>query len=122
MAISIRSFNMVLLKLKFTYFLNVLPPIHHANQMVVTNVPTILVEGNIFSNRTELIKIPPFFGHLELSKNPSLCLFKQTCLFFVKAPSLLYDLTIYRVFCLHCFVCVCVCMCVPICVKPLRCQ
>jgi len=63
--------------------------------MVVTNVPKILVEGNIFShsefttlNRTELIKILPFFGHPELYKNPSLCLFKQTCLLFVKAPSL----------------------------------
>jgi len=30
MAITIRSVNVVLLKRKFTYFLNVLPPIHHA--------------------------------------------------------------------------------------------
>jgi len=54
--------------------------------MLITNVFKILVEENIFShsefttlNRTELIKIL-LFGHLELSKNPSLCLFKQTFL------------------------------------------
>jgi len=50
-------------------------------QMLITYVSKILVEENIFShsefttlNRTELIKIL-LFGHPELSKNLSLCLF-----------------------------------------------
>jgi len=50
--------------------------------MLITYVSKILVEENIFSysdfatrNCTELVKIL-LFGHPELSKNPSLCLFK----------------------------------------------
>jgi len=62
--------------------------------MLITNVSDkILVEENIFShsafstlNRTELFKIL-LFEHPELSKNPSLCLFKQTCSFLSKNPT-----------------------------------
>jgi len=63
------------------------PSTYISRQMLITNVSKILGEKNIFSHsefatldRTELIKIL-LFGHPELSKNPSLCLFKQTCLF-----------------------------------------
>jgi len=68
------------------------PSIYTSRQMLITNVCKILVEQNIFPhtefstlNRTELIKIL-LFRRLELSKNPSLCLFKQTCLFLSKHP------------------------------------
>ena len=57
------------------------PSIYTSRQMLIPNVSKILVEENIFShsksatlNRTELIKIL-LFGHPELSKYPSLCLF-----------------------------------------------
>jgi len=60
--------------------------------MLITTVSKILVEENIFSvsefitlNRTELIKIL-LFGHPERSEKPSLCLFKQTCVFLSKHP------------------------------------
>jgi len=67
-------------------------------QLLISNVSKILVDENIFShfeftslNRIELIKIL-LFGHPDLSTNPSLYLFKRTCLFFVKAPTLLIKL------------------------------
>jgi len=68
------------------------PSTNTSRQMLITNVSEILGEENIFShsefaalNRTELIKILPF-GHPELSKKTSLCLFKQKCLFLSKHP------------------------------------
>jgi len=55
--------------------------------MLFTNVSKILAEENVFSysefatlNPAELVEIV-FFGHPELSKSPSLPLFRQTCLF-----------------------------------------
>ena len=63
-----------------------------SRQMLTTNVSKILVEENVFSrsefatlNRAELVKIL-LFGHPKLSKNQSLRLFKQTCLFLSKNP------------------------------------
>jgi len=63
--------------------------------MLITNVSKILVEENVFSyssidalNRTELVEVL-LFGHPKLSKNPSLRLFEQTCLFFVQKSTLL---------------------------------
>jgi len=55
--------------------------------MLFTNVSKILAEKNVFSysefaalNPAELVEIV-LFGHLKLSKSPSLRLFRQTCLF-----------------------------------------
>ena len=55
--------------------------------MLLTNVSKILAEENVFSysefaalNPAELVEII-LFGHLKLSKIPSLRLFRQTCLF-----------------------------------------
>jgi len=63
--------------------------------MLITDVSKILVDENIFSNfefttlnRTELIEIL-HFGHPELSKNLSLCLFKADMFVFFKVPTLL---------------------------------
>jgi len=63
--------------------------------MLISKVCKILVDENVFSrseftslNCAELTKIL-LFGHPDLSKNTSLCLFNQTCLFFIKAPTLL---------------------------------
>jgi len=60
--------------------------------MLTANVSKILVEENVFSrsefaalNRAELVEIL-LFGHPKLSKNPSLRLFEQTCLFLSKNP------------------------------------
>jgi len=85
MAITIRSVNVVLLRLKFTFL--ECPSTCAARQMLTTNVSKIQVEENAFShsgsaalNRAELVEIL-LFGHPKLSKNPSLRLFKQTCLF-----------------------------------------
>jgi len=63
-----------------------------SRQMLTTNVFKILVEENVFShsefaalNGAELVEIL-LFEHPKLSKNPSLRLFKQTCLFLFKNP------------------------------------
>jgi len=71
-----------------------------SRQMLTTNVSKILVEENVFSrsefaalNRAELVEIL-LFGHPKLSKNPSLGLFKQTCLFLSKNPPFQYNLTV----------------------------
>jgi len=76
MAAIIRSVIVVLLRLKFTCFLSVLP-----------NVSKILAKENVFSysefaalNPAELVEIV-LFRHPKLSKSPSLRLFRQTCLF-----------------------------------------
>ena len=76
MAAIIRSVNVVLLRLKFTCFLSVLP-----------NVSKILAKENVFSysefaalNPAEFVEIV-LFRHPKLSKSPSLRLFTQTCLF-----------------------------------------
>ena len=70
-----------------------------SRQTLTTNVSKILVEENVFSrsefvalNRAELAEI--LFGHPKLSKNPSLRLFKQTCLFLSKNPPFQYNLTV----------------------------
>jgi len=69
------------------------PSTYTSRQTLITNVFKVLVEENIFShsefttlNHTELIKML-LFGHPKLSTNPSLCLFKQTCLFLSEHPS-----------------------------------
>jgi len=76
MAAIIRSVIVVLLRLKFTCFLSVLP-----------NVSKILAKENVFSysefaalNPAEFVEIV-LFRHPKLSKSPSLRLFTQTCLF-----------------------------------------
>jgi len=63
------------------------PSTYTSRQMLISNVSKILVDENTFShseftslNRIELTKIH-LFGHPDLSKNPFLCLFKETCLF-----------------------------------------
>jgi len=63
-----------------------------SRQMLISNVCKILVNENMFShseftslNHIELTKIL-LFGHPDLSKTPSLCLLKQTCLFLSNHP------------------------------------
>ena len=58
-----------------------------SRRMLLTNVSKILAEENVFSysefaalNPAELVEII-LFGHLKLSKIPSLRLIRQTCLF-----------------------------------------
>ena len=58
-----------------------------SRRMLFTNVSKILAEENVISysefaalNPAELVEIV-LFGHLKLSKSPSLRLFRQTCLF-----------------------------------------
>jgi len=63
------------------------PSTCESRRMLFTNVSKILAEENVFSytefaalNPPELVEIV-LFGHPKLSKNPSLRLFRQTCLF-----------------------------------------
>jgi len=62
------------------------PSTYTSRQMLISSVSKILVDENTFShyeftslNRIESTKIL-LFGHPDLPKNPSLCLFKQMCL------------------------------------------
>jgi len=91
--------------------------------MLISKDCKILVDENIFFrseftslNCIELTKIL-LFGHPDLSKNPSVSLFKHTC-FFIKSITLLYLYHLHG-FSLYYFVCVCapsyfVCLCVAI--------
>jgi len=67
-----------------------------SRQMLISNVCKMVVDENVFSrseftslNCSEVTKIL-LFGYPDLSKNPSLCLCEQTCLFLAKQPPLIY--------------------------------
>jgi len=99
MAATIRSVNVVLLRLKFICFFEC-PSTCASRRMLFTNVSQILAGENVFSysefaalNPAELDEIV-LFGHSKLSKSPPLRLFRQTCLFLSRSTLFQYDLTV----------------------------